>query len=811
MTFNTPQSVEQVVWQMLLYEYDRAQDRSRINKLFNGAPPLSAREAEENMVATNVNDLSSTKIDHDARRQFDNAFVVPDPLFTVNLDFGPVHRRGQWANRITKEANKILIDSPEYLDLRQGVFAQVVLHGIGPAFWQDRYNPIPTELGIEDVLVPGRTLRSLKNLPFFSIYRRYTAIELIKLTRGPKVDPAWNIPLVNAAIRWVDKETKGLMGTAWPDTWYPEKIEERIKESSGIYAGDSVPTIDTYDFYFWDDSKKKSGWRRRIILDYWGTPGVGAVGADTRPSYDKAKYRDLVTDDVKKEIGVDNFLYDSGDRVFSPDLRQIIHFQFGDASSVAPFRYHSVRSLGFLLYAVCHLQNRLKCRFTDAVFESLMQYFRVANANDFERVGKVDLIDKGILPEGANFVRPEERWKIDANLVSEAMQLNRQTMSDVSSSFTQDFDMANEQTGDRETATRTMAKVNSTAALVGSMLNRAYAYEKFRYTEICRRLCIPNNPNPDAKRFRVNCLKAGIPEEALDVNRWEIQCNRVVGGGNDMMQVAIADKLMAVRNLHGPEAQHEILKFYDAVITKDYAKANMLNPEQPHVTDSIHDTEIVFGTLMQGNPVRPRPGLNTSEVIETTLHLMEFRIANVQKQGGIGTPQEVQGLQMAAAYASAFIQQLAQDENEKAKVKEYNDMLKNLMNLVKAMAQRQQQMAEKIAQQNGGGGMAAEDQQKLQFESEKNALKLDTQTKSAAQRLAQRQIQFESEQQRKDREHAAELQRQEQQHALETHQGMREHAAELHQGFKEHQAELAKTEDEAAAEARMRENETAVE
>ncbi len=322
-----------------------------------------------------------------------------------------------------------------------------------------------------------------------------------------------------------------------------------------------------------------------------------------------------------------------------------------------------------------------------------------------------------------------------------------------------------------------------------------------------RRLCIANSRDPDAKLFRNNCLKNGVPEEALDVNRMDLNPNRVVGGGNDMMQVAIADKLMAVRNLHGPEAQHEILKFYDAVITKDYAKANALNPEQPHISDSVHDTEIVFGTLMQGNPVQPRPGLNTTEVIQTTLHLMEFRIANVMKSGGVGTPQEVQGLQMAAAYAQAFIQQLAQDENEAQQVRQYNDALKNLMNEVKGMAQRQQQAAEAAAQQNGNGGMSPEDQAKLEFQAEQNKLKLQNQTQSHAQKAAQRQLQFEADQKRKDQEHRAALLQEDQAHALELHHGTREHAAEVHQGLLEHQAELAKTEAEAAAQARARQAE----
>ena len=53
-----------------------------------------------------------------------------------------------------------------------------------------------------------------------------------------------------------------------------------------------------------------------------------------------------------------------------------MHVQFADGSVVPPFRWHSVRSLGYQLYALCHLLNWLRCRLSDAVFESMMWYFR---------------------------------------------------------------------------------------------------------------------------------------------------------------------------------------------------------------------------------------------------------------------------------------------------------------------------------------------------------------------------------------------------------------------------------------------------
>lgn len=756
MKFSSPQAVESAIWEMLLADWPRAKDRARINSLFNGAPPYTTREAEENLIATNVNDLSATKIDHDARRQFDNAFVVPEPLFSTNIDFGPSYKRLEWSNTVTRKINRIITNSEDYLDLREGVFGSVVLHGIGPAMWEDGYRWNQTELGVEDVLIPSNTLRSLQNLPFFAVYRKYTAPELFRLTHGPRVDKGWNMEVVKAAMKWVDNETRTLMGSTWPETWFPEKMEERYKQDAGMYASDAVPTIDTWHFFYYDDDKKSSGWRRRIILDAWGTPGLGSVSAySPKPSKDKRKY----------EFGTNQFLYDSGSRVYATQRSQIIHFQFGDASAVRPARYHSIRSLGFLLYAVCHLQNRLKCKFSDAVFESLMQYFRVTNEADLQRVQKIDLIDKGVIPEGAQFVRQEERWKIDQALVSEALQMNRQTMADVSSSFTQDLDIGDEKKDARETATRTMAKVNATASLVGSMLNKAYAREKFRYIEICRRFCMENSKDPDVMKFRLEVLKDGVPEKALNVDRWEVQPNRVVGGGNKMMQVAIAEKLMAVRQAHGPEAQREILKFYDATITDDYAFAQELNPDAPHVSNTVHDTELAFSALMQGIKVSPKEGTNAIEVAETILRLMGDKVKLIEQSGNVGTPMDVYSLNLAAQYCSFFINQLKQDKDEKERARQYESVLTQIMNKVKGFQARQAEAAKQAQQQNGG--MSPEDRQKLQFEQAKDAQKLKNQSASHAQRTAQRQLQFEQEEKRSEREHQRELRKDAQKHALE--------------------------------------------
>jgi len=730
---------------MLLNAQPRSTNRARINLLFNGAPPYTPEEASTNHIATNVNFLEATDADHSARRQISNALTAADPLFTVNVDYGPVHKKAQWGSIITKALNRQLKNSAEYLDLLDGNGASVVLHGIGPSIWEDKERWLPCELGVEDILVPSNTLRSLRNLPFFAVYRSYTVNQLWNMTKGPRVDPGWNMEVVDAALKWIDEATGKLMTDNWKDQWYPEKMVERFKGDGGAYASDMVPTIDCYDFFFWHDNGKQSGWNRRIIIDAWGQPGVGQLAPNTKSPTDRRA-------DTKFAKG--KFLYNSGDRVYADKKEKIIHFQFGDASAVSPFRYHSIRSLGFLLYAVCHLQNRLKCKFNDATFEALMQYFRVNDPADRDRLQKIDLVHMGILPEGLQFVKPEERWKVDQALVSEAIGMNRQSIADHGASFTQDYD---EEGGEGETATRTMAKVNSQASMVSSMVNMMYAREVFRNREICRRFCIKNSKDKDVRKFRVQCLKEGVPEEALNSECWDLQMNRVMGGGNKMLEVAIAEKLMAVRAAHPPEAQSEILRIYDAAITGNYKLANSLVPEMPQVSDTVHDTEQTFGTFLAGGDVRPRPGLNPVEVVQTMIELISGKVQEILQTDGMGTPQLVNGLSKAVVYTQAYIQQLEMDKTQKAIVKEFGDAIGQASNEIKAFTERQQQAAQ--AAQESNGSLDPKDAAKIQATVITAQTKAQLASQSHAQRTAQRQLQFEQQQKQDAEKHALELQK----------------------------------------------------
>lgn len=729
--FKNAQVVESLLWQMRLADYPRGLNRSRVNSLFNGDPPYSPQQAKENNLSVNVNFLESTRLGSDARRQLYNLLNKTENFFNAKLDRGTKHKRGDWSHIITKELNKILKKSLPYYEALQSSFASLVLHGIGPSVWTDKQHWLPDEKGVEDILIPANALRSMRHLPFFAVYQPFTALQLYRLTHGPRRDPGWNMPLADRAIKWCDEQiTKSSI--PYSEIYSPEKMQERLKEDSGLYASDAVPTIDCWDFYFYNDEKKVSGWNRRIVIDANWDIGAGGINYDRKPSMPD-----------KNKIGTSGeFLYDSGSRKYAEKREQIIHFQFGDLSAVAPFRYHSVRSLGFLLFAVCHLQNRLRCKFNDALFEHMLQYFRVRNLDDYERSLKINLVDKGYVDETVQFIPPTERWAINPNLVQMGLTHNRELIGESASGYTQDHDYGKEQT--ERTATEVMAQVQSTAALVSSALAQAARFQEPQYQEIARRFCIKNSKDADVRKFRVNVLKQGVPEELLDTECWEIVSEKILGGGNKILETAIAEKLLGVSQSLDPGPQRIVLRDYVLAVSDDPAKAEELVPYEPvAVTDTVHDAQLSAATLMMGLPVAVKTGINHIEAIQALMGSMTAVIQKAQANGGMATQDQIAGLQNIAQHISEHIQILARDKAQKERVKEFSDDLGKLMNFVKAFAQRLQQQMEAQAQQNGNGGMDPKAVAKAQEISLMGELKRKNTAESHAQRTAQRQAQAE--------------------------------------------------------------------
>jgi hypothetical protein len=757
MKFNLASTVDQLVWQMRLADLPRGENRAILNRLYNGDPPFDEKEAEENQVQVNRNDLAGVNLLSQARRQWDQAFMKPGDLFSVSLDSGAKRKRKEWSHIITKHANRVLKKSRRYMEQSRATGANTILHGIGPVVWGDRRTVVPKAIDVPSLMIPSDTEIDFDNLPYIAFFQELTPAQLYTRAFGSRRDPGWNEPMVKAQLQYVANQVqKQPNATAFQ--YMPERIEELIKQDMGMWSSDCVPTIDYWDFYFREEMDGPVF--RRIILD-WGLSEGEARSYGNSKAPPPRKSLESLSD--KEKAG---FLYTSGKRKFADDFSEIVHCQFGDCSAVAPFRYHSVRSLGWMLWGVCDLETRLHCKFTEALFEQLMWFFEVASNDSLTRLRRADFFNFGVIPPGVRFLKANDRFTPNMQMVEAGFARYKQIMADNAASFTQEFDKGN--SGKEMTATETMARVNAVNALVSGMLNLAYTYEEYKDFECLRRLCIPHNPDRLARSFYKGCLADGVPSEILDANRMTVTRERVLGAGNKTLEMAQVQFLQSLRKNLNPDGQRMVDHIAIESATSDADLAENLAPveAEKRVSHSTQEAQLATDRLMRGLPFQLPPEAVPEDYVIAWLMDLGMMVKRNVDAGGMATPQDIGGYQALAAAIEGTLKIMSGNDEERAKVTQYQSQLAQIMNHVKAFEAR---LAAAAKARNGAGGNGTDPKDAAKAQ----AMVIQAQTKaklneqSHAQKTAQRQIAFDLEQQRKEREHAAEMRRLTAEHGYE--------------------------------------------
>lgn len=723
MNFSTADRIQSVIDNMQTAETLRAQQRSLLNGFFNGDTPWTAKEAEDNKILFNFNDKSGPSLLHKARGQYENAFLKPGNFFTVTVD-APPDKAVEYGEIITKRINQRMKDSRAYRHVMISKFAGVVLHGVGAQVWWDDQKWLPSSLGIQDILVPTDTELSMTNLRYFSVRRKMRPGELFKYTygKGKNRRPGWNMKLTRKILDAFKDLNQNPHNYDWANQ--PEQMTELYKQNLTYYDSDSAPVIWIQDFMFREEGesendKIKPGWHRRLLLD-----------------------KDNTTIQLDEE-DKSGFIY-SPPTPFSPTLDQMIHFQFGDGNNVPPFMYHSIRSLAYLVYELLWTLNRLNCQFAQHVFEQLMTWLVVNDPSDRSRIDKISMQPPyAILPDGVRVVPATERYKIDPELVNLLHAQFRQNVSESTSTYTQQIDNGTQK---ERTKFEVEAILSQISALMSSMLNLAYNQEYYAYKEICRRFCIHRSSDFDVKHFQSDCVQDGVPMKYLNVERWKITPEQVLGAGNKMLELAQARELRAMRPDLPPTSQQKVDRIYITALTDDSKMAEALVPTAPVISSSIHDAQQSFGTLMQGVEVEPQEGVNHQEQIVTMLKMMGAVIQRIASTDGMGTPVDVLGLRTCAIYTAKHIGMLAQNPENKAMVKQFGDALGKMMNQIKAFSQRQAE------QKNSQPQIDPETIAKIRGMMMLDTQKVKSKEMQNAQRLRHKEQGFIADQQRKNME-----------------------------------------------------------
>ena len=728
MNFSTVERVRQTLAAGDPVERVRQENRVKVTDAANCVPPLSKEEAKKIGLKICVNWGSLLILLSHARRQYLTAFLSNQHFFKVKWPYAPKETQSEWESFVTEELNKPMRNSLKYFEHHRSRWASVVTHGVGPMVWYGKDGWCPDFKAMSDLRIATDTTLDFENLGWFGVREIYTPFGLIKEVFNEKPNNHWDKKAVAHILRNY-KEINFVEASQnydWENS--PEKLAELVKQDGGFYSGDAMPGIPLWHFYF----KDEGGWFLRVI------PEAGTVRGT--PSSE-------------------NFLWQS-DAPIAPKRDQILQCQFGDLTTDAPFKYHSVRSLGYILLEPEFYDNLTRCRLLQHVHDNFNIWLRTNDPVDKARAQIQEFSNLGLLRTGVTVVPQSERHQIEADLVEMAMSQMKQLKQEASSSYTQQIDTG---TKKEQTAFETNVKMQQVNAMLGGLLLTAFKYATFEYREICRRFCLAKTDDQDIKTFRKRCKDIGIPRRYLNVDLWDIEPVSPIGMGNPTVAQAAVQQLMQTREAYEPSAQQEILHEFTQVVTQDARKAARWAPvgKTKDTTSGEEYMQGVFGTLMQGIPIKPPEKISPIEQLDALIPMFGAKVALIERRDNVATPDDLMGLQEVYQYAVGLVQRLAGDQQQQQRVKQYMDALGKLMNQVKGLAQRGQEMAKKAQQGNGQGQIDPKALVQADHAQKMAAIKEHATARKAAQSEKQKGEQFVREQRRQDAATHSEIQRQE--------------------------------------------------
>lgn len=624
-----------VVAKLMEGDEPRARNRNAINSLFDGEAPFTDQEAIDNHFYTNVQPLMAPRIAQQARQQLYRATMRGRFFFSVDIDLKDPDKALYASAEVTRLINRPIKKKREYRHLCRGIDASLFLHGRGPAIWDDTNRWCPRTLAMEDLKVPSGTFTDFSNLSTFAVYQRMSAAELWKKIKGPNVAKGWDVERVKMLIDKLATDSV-TSNRDYNDTYFPESLALDLKENTAYYGSDKVPTAKCWWFYELDgeSSDGEPHWKRYLFSD------------DPEPRLER--------------IGMkDNFLFKDESGKLT-DLNSILQVQFADGCNVPPFRYHTVRGPGYLLYPVLQLYNRLFCRQNDAIFEACNQMFKNVGEADRERLLQVTLANMSVLPTGVEVVPAQERYSVNHNLVKFGMDVLRQLIAENASTFVPD---TNDGTQKEMTATQVMARVQEAAQLVQGIVATKSEFQQDQYEEMARRFTIKESRDPDVKKFQEAVKKLKLGDEVLDFERWEVKGETALGGGNKVLELASATELMKARPAFPPKSQAVILRKWSAAVLDDADEAFKLVPPEPETaTKTAMFANLAIGTLLQSLPVALDSWVNLDEYVVTLVGLLATKVGGLAQNGSQPSQETLSGIMFTAQHIEDIVQAIAQDE-----------------------------------------------------------------------------------------------------------------------------------------------------
>lgn len=706
-------------------DYNRSFKRSKVQGLIDGNPTYSLSKAVElgrgDLCRANWGTAASYA--SQAEGIFYDLFSEAPTHMTILTKHGNVQEQSEFSRIMTEEAHEVLTSDPRWDYLIQNSQKQMVIHGCGPIWFEDRFSVMPRFSMCGDLKVSESAESETYYWDCAFILQTYKPHELYEFIKDEEAATraGWNVPYTKQVIMAAqpDREQKGL----YRDWEYYQNLYKSNSFASS-YDSDVIKVATCY----W---KEFDGSITQAIIEQSSQAASSFSATGEGPAVD--------------------FLFRHVGRFNS--WSQTIHPFYYDKGNG---KHYTVTGMGVKMYGAFVAENRLMCKLVDDAMApktafkpqtesatpfnmvQIGSYAKLSAGWDMQQIGINGLLDDGL---------------------AMLNQVSRMASNNLAQ-YRQTWHGGTGGPGNPPTASQVKVESQQQYAVAGTAISRYYTQLDHFYSEIVRRLCDLNTNDPLAIEFQKRCVDQGVPREAFGRIR-KVEANRVSGQGSAALRQMALDSLMQMLARFPEEGQANLINDWVASRT-GYRGARRYNP---NTKENQMGTEQEAEAMLQVAAMKTGvPPIITSEqnpvVFASTFLGAAGQAAGTVAQGA--NPVEVLSfIELAAPAAHAHMQRFANDPTRAGLYKEMDKMFKQLSQVADQMRKKVEEQQKQAQQQSAQQGqqLPPDVQQKLAIEDAKGKLKLQQMALSHQQRLRQRAeqhaMQLQSDAQRTQSEVAA--------------------------------------------------------
>jgi len=707
--FETPMDVYAEITQMRTYDNSgRSQMRATIQGLIDGNAPYTCEQMQGRKRRSNVNWGEARSIIRKAKQPYYNLLTSSPTYITAKCTYSKSDIENQsWGITFSNTIQNLFEEWGGYIIEVQKHHNCMIAQGLGPIYWQDSYDWRFLSGWIGNFLFPENSSADLGRLNHFAVKQEYYPFELYNILHNSLAmkDKNWNRKALFKSI------TDGLKGY----------------------------TNEGQDFNF----DQLQQWVKNHALNFYQSKNKVTCWHFFNRSLNGKISHKIIRDDASSD-----FLYRKRDKYNS--FKNVICL-FPQGLGEGDGSIHSIRGLGYEIFSICKSNNILMNKFRDNVDREMTPYYRTQNAGGAKQIQLIQMEDSIILPAGVDFAENRPNFKMDsgfAYLRESQMQLRNQTQAWNQAYLTPG--------GESPTATQFQGEQIQGDQLTNSQVALYLRQWDDVDKEIVRRLLdIKHNDKTEygrmALKFKGDLLKAKIPEHALKSQHWDIKATRIVGGGDKLVQITIADKFMQNLGAFDPSAQVKIKRNWVNTVS---------NPQMGK--ELVPESKVDYSEMEQFRQIEEEQAMMISSLrlisvlpvdmhwLHIPSHLQEMDRSLQDQVAFDKLPERLLYLDLLGAHTVQHMNMVANETANAQQLKIFNKELTRLSGSIDQLRRGYENMVKEQAQAQNQG----QPQQEEMTESQVKSLeKLQTNQAEFQQKLQQKQAEFDQKQKQREASH----------------------------------------------------------